>query len=239
VHTIDDDGFETLGFTEAGILGSKIGLNSGGLGLTINGLVSSVDDWSRWSLPFHARCFDILRARSFDAARAVVAEAPRACSANFLLAMPPESAVDIEAAPLSLRELHPRDSMLIHSNHFLDPARLGIEQPIVDPRPHSRWRQARMQTLLEARRPVSEGDLEAALRDHDNYPDSICRHENDVDPPEERYLTVTSVIMDLDERSMRLTDGPPCEHLYEAYSLPHTALLAASRDGQPITTGSN
>jgi hypothetical protein len=31
--------------------------------------------------------------------------------------------------------------------------------------------------------------------------------------------------MDLDERSLRLTDGPPCEHLYETYSIPHTAML--------------
>jgi isopenicillin-N N-acyltransferase-like protein len=79
--------------------------------------------------------------------------------------------------------------------------------------------------LLEARAPVSLGDLEVSLRDHDRYPDSICRHENRDDPPEEWCITVTSAIMDLEERSLRLTDGPPCEHLYEGYSLPHTALI--------------
>ena len=31
--------------------------------------------------------------------------------------------------------------------------------------------------------------------------------------------------MDLEERSLRLTNGPPCEHLYEAFSIPHTAVL--------------
>jgi hypothetical protein len=31
--------------------------------------------------------------------------------------------------------------------------------------------------------------------------------------------------MDLEELSVRLTDGQPCEHLYEESSIPHTALL--------------
>jgi isopenicillin-N N-acyltransferase like protein len=225
VHTVDTDGFETLGFTEAGIVGSKIGLNSAGLGLTINGLVSTADDWSRSALPFHVRCYDLLRAESLEAARAVVEKSPRPCSANFLLATPPASAVDLEAAPLTLRTLSPVDSTLVHANHFLDPTQLGVEEPTAERRPHSYLRQRRLQTLLEARKPVALGDLEAALRDHDNYPDSICRHQNDIDPPEERYLTVTSAIMDLDERSLQLTDGPPCEHLYEGYSLAHTAVL--------------
>jgi isopenicillin-N N-acyltransferase-like protein len=63
------------------------------------------------------------------------------------------------------------------------------------------------------------------LRDHDDYPDGICRHQNLDDPDEERYITVTSAIMDLADLSLRLTDGPPCEHLYDGYSLPHTAML--------------
>jgi isopenicillin-N N-acyltransferase-like protein len=82
-----------------------------------------------------------------------------------------------------------------------------------------------MLELLDARSPVSVGDLEAMLRDHDNYPDGICRHENRDDPPEEWCITVTSAIMDLDELTLRLTDGPPCEHLYEGFSIPHTAVL--------------
>jgi len=33
------------------------------------------------------------------------------------------------------------------------------------------------------------------------------------------------MLMDLDERALWLTDGPPCEHLYEGTSLAHSALL--------------
>ncbi|MDQ3810121.1 MAG: C45 family autoproteolytic acyltransferase/hydrolase, partial [Chloroflexota bacterium] len=58
LHTLEADGLETLSFTEAGIVGGKIGLNSAGLGLAINGLLSSVDDWSRREPPFHLRCYE-------------------------------------------------------------------------------------------------------------------------------------------------------------------------------------
>jgi len=225
VHTIETDGLETLSFTEAGIVGGKIGLNSAGLGLAINGLLSTVDDWSRLEPPFHMRCFEILRSRSFNAARGTITSRPRACSTNFLLAQPPDRILDIEAAPDTLRELPARNGYAVHTNHFLEPERLHIAEPPSERRPHSYHRQARMQAVLEARLPVAIADLEAALRDHDDHPDGICRHENDADPPEEQYITVTSVIMDLDERSLRLTDGPPCEHLYEGYSLSHTALV--------------
>lgn len=225
LHTREPDGLETLSFTEAGIVGGKIGLNSAGLGLAINGLLSTADDWSRLVTPFHVRCYEILRQRTLAAAQEVVLSGSRACSANFVLAQVPDQVVDIEAAPDSVCAIGPRRGAVVHTNHFLDPAALGVSEPRSERRPHSYTRLSRMRELLDTRSPVAIGDLESSLRDHDNYPDSICRHANTDDPPEEWCVTVTSAIMDLDERSLRLTDGPPCEHLYEAYSIPHTAML--------------
>jgi isopenicillin-N N-acyltransferase-like protein len=76
-----------------------------------------------------------------------------------------------------------------------------------------------MRELMDARRPLSVADLQACLRDHDNFPDSVCRHIHPDDPPEEACPTVVSVVMDLNERTLWLSDGQPCEHLYEAYRL--------------------
>jgi isopenicillin-N N-acyltransferase-like protein len=224
LHTREPDGLETLAFTEAGILGGKIGLNSAGLGLAINGLLSSADDWSRLVRPFHMRCYEILRQRHLADAVDVVVREPRSCSANFLIAQSPNLAVNLEAAPDTVRELGPEHHCIVHTNHFIEPAKLGIVEPDSERRPHSYWRQNRMRDVLKANSPLAVADLEVALRDHDNYPDGICRHENLDDPPEEWAITVTSVIMDLEERSLRLTDGQPCEHLYEAFSIPHTAV---------------
>jgi isopenicillin-N N-acyltransferase-like protein len=149
----------------------------------------------------------------------------RSCSANFLIAQTPDLAVDLEAAPDAIREIPPTLGAVVHTNHFLEPEHLGVVEPETERRPHTVWRHKRMLELLDARSPVSAGDLEVMLRDHDNYPDGICRHENRDDPPEEWCITVTSAIMDLDELTLRLTDGPPCEHLYEGFSIPHTAVL--------------
>lgn len=47
LHVTRPDGLRVLCFTEAGIAGGKIGANSAGVGLAVNGLVSSDDDWTR------------------------------------------------------------------------------------------------------------------------------------------------------------------------------------------------
>ena len=219
LRTREPDGLETLSFTEAGIVAGKIGLNSDGLGLGINGLLTTSDDWSRKAKPFHVRCYEVLRQRSFVRASDVISSRPRACSANFVLAQSPVELVDIEAAPEATAEISPEDGVVAHTNHFLDPAHLGIEEPHSERRPHTYSRLVRMRELLEARAPVSVGDLQTILSDHDNFPDSICRHEHPDDPPQEACTTVTSVIMDLDERALWLTDGNPCEHQYERYAL--------------------
>jgi isopenicillin-N N-acyltransferase-like protein len=47
----------------------------------------------------------------------------------------------------------------------------------------------------------------------------VCRHYNPEDPPEEACVTVVSAVMDLTDRTLWITDGPPCEHVYEAFRL--------------------
>jgi isopenicillin-N N-acyltransferase-like protein len=232
LHTRELDGLETLTFTEAGIVGGKIGLNSAGLGLAINGLVTTADDWARVEQPFHSRCYDVLRCTSLADAVAAISRGSRPCSANFLLAQAPDQTVCIEAAPATVRELAPTADTLVHSNHFLDPAALGVKEPVIERRPHTYWRQDRLQALLTAGVPVSVADLEVILRDHDHYPDGLCRHENREDPPEEWYVTVTSAIMDLEDRSVRLTDGPPCEHMYQRFQI----LPSVPRVSQTVST---
>jgi isopenicillin-N N-acyltransferase like protein len=219
VHTVEPDGLETLSFTEAGIFSGKIGLNSVGLGLAINGVTSTSDDWSRLSKPFHVRCYEILRARDVAAAVDVVAKAERACSTNFLIAQAPDHVVNVEAAPESVRMLGCDGGCLVHTNHFLDPGALGVAEPPTTWRPRSLHRLERMSALLQAARPLTIEHLQSCLRDHDRHPYSICRHESPPDPPEQHYITVTSIIIDLDAREIYLTDGPPCASDYEKVAL--------------------
>jgi isopenicillin-N N-acyltransferase like protein len=219
LHTVESDGLETLSFTEAGIFGGKIGLNSAGLGLAVNGITTTDDDWSRLSAPFHVRCYEILRAYDLDAAIRVVADAPRACSTNFIIAQAPGRAVNIEAVPDRVRTIAPDGGCLVHTNHLLDPDALGVAEPPSELRPGSCQRLARMKELLHATRPVTLEGLQDALRDHDGYPFSICRHADTRKPPTEQYTTVLSALMDLEARAMYISDGPPCERGYQRIRL--------------------
>ena len=219
LHTAEPDGLETLSFTEAGIFGGKIGLNSAGLGLVINGITSTRDSWLELNAPFHLRCYQILRSRTVEAAVAVIAGTPRACSANYLLAQAPDCVANVEAAPHTIHRLTCHDGLVVHANHFVDPQGAGIEEPPNPFRDFSCRRADRLHHLIQNNLPASIGDLQCYLQDHTNPPRSICRHDNPADPPAEQFRTVTSVVMDLYDRTLQLTDGPPCQNPYRRYTL--------------------
>lgn len=219
LHTREADGLQTLAFSEAGIFGGKIGLSSRGLGLAINGLTSHDDDWSRLRRPFHTRCYEILRSADLDVAARVVTGEDRSCSANFLLAQTPGRALNIETAPGSAVARRCSGGCLVHSNHFIDPAVLGVRERNVEPNLHSYHRLARLEALLATERPLALADIQAALRDHQGHPYSVCFHIDPAEPPEEHYESVVSVVMDLHAGALYLTDGPPCQQEYVRYTL--------------------
>jgi isopenicillin-N N-acyltransferase-like protein len=66
---------------------------------------------------------------------------------------------------------------------------------------------------------VTVESLQQILRDHVNFPSSICVHEDLEDPLHEREMTLVSLIMDLTDRVIWAAPGPPCEGEYLAYRL--------------------
>ncbi|MEO8083199.1 MAG: C45 family peptidase [Ardenticatenales bacterium] len=219
------DGFGRAAFTEAGVFGGKIGLNSHGLGLAINGLTSQDDDWSRPADLFHVRCWQILGERDVDAAVARITRGPRACSGNFVIAQAGRGAVDVEASPMTTCRIAPdAGGRLVHSNHFFDPEGAGIAETPNVKRFASVNRLTCLQASLAARERVSVDDVQTLLRDHTGYPYSVCRHPDPADASGGDYRTVTSVIMDLDAHAMWVTDGPPCEAPYQRVRLGEEAI---------------
>lgn len=217
LHVREED-TEILSFTEAGIVGGKIGLNSHGLGLAINGLNTTDDDWARLAKPFHVRCYEILRCRTLEEAVSVVERGERSCSANFLMGHPREGVLDLESAPKGVLRLYPEEGLLVHTNHFLEPEKLGVVDPLDEREERSFHRFARSREFLGEKHPISPQGLMECLSDHDGYPFSICRHPGAKDP-DERYQTVVSVLMDLHERRMWISDGPPCTSEYHEVGL--------------------
>lgn len=218
LHAREPDGYETLSVTEAGIFGGKMGLSSAGLGLVINGLVTTTDTWPRLAKPFHVRCYEILRSPDLESAVRVITGSARAGSANFLMAQAPDRAINVEAAPEGVSLIEPRAGRLVHTNHFLDGDALGVVEPLVD-KWYSCPRRDRLSALLASRPLTDMAHIEEYLRDHQNYPNGVCCHPDPAEPPAERGCTLTSVVMDLDERVLRATDGPPCQAPYQTVAL--------------------
>lgn len=213
LHQVGDH-LRSLCFTEAGIVGGKIGVNSAKVGLAITGLTSTEDDWSRLGKPFHVRCYEVLRSHDLREAIGAAADGGRSCSASFVVGQTGAGAVNIESAPGADCHLDPAHGVLAHTNHFIVPEALGIAEPPNPRRPGSVNRLNQMNRMLHDEGPHSPASLQGHLRDHTGHPDSVCRHYGPDDPPDGRYETVTSVVMDVDEGVMWITDGPPCESEY-------------------------
>jgi len=218
------DGFALAAFTEAGIVGGKIGMNSRGIGLVINGLLSNKDDWRRLRRPFHVRTWQILQAQTLDDAATVITRESRSCSANFLLGQANGTArvMNIEAAPDAVCTIMPRGGTLAHANHFEDPDALQVWQPLAEDRTTTYQRGARMHELLErgkAAGKLSMAGLQEILRDHGGHPDSVCRHPNPRLPEEQRVESVVSVLEDLTARRFYVAGGTPCVTPFQEITL--------------------
>ncbi len=204
---------EVLSVTEAGVVGGKLGINSAGLALGVNGLVSHLDRWDGPGTPFHVRCFLALEAESWEEAIAALQDGQSPCSAAFLLA-DCQAAVAVERAPSAAAQLTPGEGLLVHANHFLAATQLGISQPLGDERrsTYHRWR--RVQALLSTKSQLDEEDLKESLRDHNGYPISVCLHPMPEADPAQRYVTVLSVLLDPGGGRLLYASGPPCRAVY-------------------------
>lgn len=211
-----------LGFTEAGVAGAKIGLNSAGVGLCVNGLGASADDWTIESVPFHLRTWRILQSTSFEQALGHAVAPQPACSANFFVGSTTDGVATVETSPLGSRVIYQGTTApLVHANHFYSPEALGVHQSWLETGRVSTYHRCdRMETLLHgAGSPVPAEQLRAAMRDHDGGALAICRHPVETDPVELRTHTALAAHLELDARRFSYTWGPPCESEFIAVSL--------------------
>ncbi len=207
-----------VGFTEAGIVGSKMGVNSAGIGLCVNGLVTRRDGANGLRKPFHVRCAEILDAWTFDKALAPIVQTDRTCSTNFLVAHADGEMIDIEATPDFCAYIYPQDGIVTHANHLARETRIGSEFERIST--HSLFRAHRLERLLRERAGrIDLGIMSETLGDHFSRPGSICRHADTSLPPERRIITVAAIAIDLRARVIHATDGPICGSPFQAFPL--------------------
>jgi isopenicillin-N N-acyltransferase-like protein len=218
--------------TQAGLI-AYVGFNSSGIGLCLNTLPAP----SRpLGVPHYFTVRGIFESDSLEGAVSAITRAEqRAIPANIMLTTP-QGPANLEVTMDEVYVL--RDSaeqlgccgaaglltgdcceIVTHANHARHPdvvaATAGFPELI-----QSQPRQARIDHLLEKPQAAawSLSQVQTALRDHDGYPRSICRHPNN-DPNTGFWETVFSVIIAPEAREMYLTRGTPCDREYEIYRM--------------------
>ncbi|MGE0607080.1 MAG: C45 family autoproteolytic acyltransferase/hydrolase [Pirellulales bacterium] len=200
--------------TQAGLI-AYIGFNSAGIGVCLNTLPAPARPLG---VPHYFTVRGIYEADSLEGAVHAVQRAERAIPANIMLATP-QGPADLE---VTLDQVHvltdDGSGGVTHTNHCRHPALQEINGRHAE-LIQSHGRQQRIDQLLSSTQ--NRPDLPAlkeALRDHDGYPRSICRHPND-DRATGFWQTVFSVIIEPQQRQMHISRGNPCEQPYETYTL--------------------
>ncbi|WP_459820897.1 C45 family autoproteolytic acyltransferase/hydolase [Halorubrum luteum] len=200
-----------LMLTEAGMVGGKFGLNEHGIGFVVNGLSTPKDGEDPFRKPSHVRSREILNANRLDQAVGAIIDSNRPTSRNYLVANGNGEMVDIETTPDNYDFLHPENSLITHTNHFV--GENSFKSTLEQKKPHSVTRHIRMKRMFDnVDKDISISDIKSILSDHSGKPKSLCRHSR----PELNDISYTnnSSIMDLTNKRMWITGGPPCENEY-------------------------
>src|SRR5580658_8880143 len=206
-----------VGFTEAGIVGCKMGVNAAGIGLCVNGLVTQRDGANGFRKPFHVRCREILDAWTFDKALLPVVQTDRCCSTNFLIGHAEGEIINIEATPDYCSYMYPENGVVTHANHLVSETRIASQFERIAP--HSLYRANRLQRLMRQSGKIGTDTIHSLLSDHFSAPASICRHPDMTLPEPKRVISVAAAAIDLNARTLYVTDGPPCESAFQAVPL--------------------
>lgn len=215
VERADGQNYVTL--VEAGLL-AKITLTASGLAIGVNTLVCSLDGEAR-GIPFHFLLRALADADHVSGALEILAKLPRASSGNYLFASTDGSVLNVETSPGDARGLTPLPShngAVVHTNHFLAPIAGGHDLAPAA-MPDSFVRLGRItRSIQRPSAPLEQGDLKIALADHTGYPNSICCHPDPTAPPESRWKTLATVLLQPIERALTYAGGPACEQLWES-----------------------
>ena len=198
--------------TEAGIIGHK-GFNSAGIGVCLN-FIRCEKDAFQPGLPVWIKVRGILNSINLPDCLKILTSFEGPNSANMVIAHRDGEAIDAECTPNDTLFLHPQQGFLTHTNHFLslsfrvkDTGKILVPDTVIRNHRASRFFQ-------EKRGELKVDTIKEVLTDHFGRPDSICRHRDERLHPNEQWETLTSMIINLTEREMLYTNGPPCSNPY-------------------------
>lgn len=200
-----------------------IGMNTSGICFTGNSVYPSDE---RLGIPKLFLARKQLLARSIEDAMVAALPGGRASSYNTNLAHKSGEMYCIEGSATAHAAIYAADGYLVHTNHYLDPkmqayeAVFGTGDKSFDGCSGTLVRYNRALRLIrKSLGEVMAETLKGILRDHVNYPRSICAHPLASDPLHERYKTNFSVVFNLTESKMSICKGNPCKGEFVDFAL--------------------
>jgi len=214
VHAVPDDGPPFIGMTYGPLL-VNIGLNAEGIAVAIDSVYPTD---GRVGIPRILCSRAVLQARTIGQAIRDCVVKLRAGGYAYLLGDANGEIYCVETSATTHDLLYGDDGWLVHTNCYLSPKMKLLEEPGTYASSHVRMNRARRLLRNQLGSVTIEG-LQQILRDHVNFPHSICVHEDPEEPPYDREMTLVSLVMDLTNRVVWAAPGPPCEHEYLAYRM--------------------
>ena len=206
------NGPDLIDYTNPGMLACA-GLNSNGVSVNWNTvpqkeLIPGV--------PTYIVVAEALKQKTLGDALDAVLRARRAGYFNLVITGGSELC-NIEATPSDV-DVSFSSEYIGHANHYVSERYRATQNQDVSP--SSIARHERINTLL--RENHGDIDLQACmsfLRDHANYPSSICCHPTESPDPKQRMLTLDSWISVPAKREFWIAHGSPCKNEFVRFSL--------------------
>jgi len=213
VEAIPDDGPSFMTIVEAGLL-AKLGMNSSGLAVATNALVTSADAGEP-GVPYHVMLRALLDCCTPTDAATRLQSARRSSSANYLIGSADGLAVDAETRPGGYAaiawDVPDDDGLLLHANHF-SVARPGeVDDVGTMLMADSLFRLQRVRRLAREAPGAGVDDWKRILSDHAGHPMGICCHPDPRAHPLDQWATAIGAIFEPARRRAHVSVGNPCD----------------------------
>ncbi|MEM2703496.1 MAG: C45 family peptidase [Candidatus Bathyarchaeia archaeon] len=206
------NGPDILNYTNPGIL-SCAGINSYGLGISW----TSVPRLElKPGVPTYIIVAEVLRQKTIGDALDAVLKADRAGCFHFIIADETEI-YSIEATPKDV-DIDYSDTFVVHTNHYIS-EKFYAKQNIAQLKADTFVRYNRMKRLIKENfGKITLRTCMDLLRDHVNYPSSICKHPDERANEKFRGLTLDSWVIVPTLKEFWLAHGSPCRNEYIKYT---------------------
>jgi isopenicillin-N N-acyltransferase like protein len=207
-------GTRFLTMTEAGLL-AKVGVSAGRVAVGLNILHHVRDGGARVGVPIHVLLRQLLSDCATVAdADGLLREAPLSASSAVTVVDAHGDGAVFELSPAGVRRIEPDRGLLVHTNHFLEPALVTGEGQTL-------YLLGSRDRLAAARRmrPADEEAARAVLARHGTGAQDICRHSEHEGDELPAVGTVVSLVMRPAAGTLAVAAGPPCQTPFREYAV--------------------